>query len=182
MSRTGAGAQGSAARCPDCDAALVVTALSLARAASGPVEVTIEPRRARVCPRRSEGRCPGRRSDALLDAALTSAIEQRSVAAAGSPRAGRCGDCGSDLDLPMRATTRPVTVEPNGDPPFTLTLAVPVVRCGDCGVDNLPPGIVDDVLGAARTACGLDTSRGRGWVGRLSSRLRHGERGYRARP
>ena len=182
MSRTSAGAQGSAARCPDCDAALLVTAVPAARATSGPVEVSVEPHRARVCPRRSEGRCAGRRSDALLDAALILAIEQRSVAAAGSRRAGRCGDCGSDLDLPMRATTRPVTVEPSDDPPFTLTLAIPVVRCGDCGVDNLPPGIVDHVLSAARTACGLDASRGRGWLGRLSSLLRHGARGYRARP
>jgi len=54
------------------------------------------------------------------------------------PGPDRCGACGTPLDLPERTGRRALTVEPDGGAPYTLELVLPLRRCPDCAVDNLP--------------------------------------------
>ena len=113
---------------------------------------------------------------AAIDSGLTFATRWR--------RAAHCGACSAQLDLPMRATTRSVTVEPPDGPPFTLTFSLPVVRCGTCGVDGVPPELAEIVLRCALGAAGATVPDAPRRVRSLlvRSRRRHGAPGYRARP
>lgn len=86
--------------------------------------------------------------------AVLAAIDGRLTFAARRRRVAHCGACTAVLDLPMRATTRSATVEPPDGPPFTLTFWLPVVRCGVCGVDDVPPELVEVVLRCALTSAG----------------------------
>lgn len=57
----------------------------------------------------------------------------------------RCGACDTPFALPGRRTTRTVTI--TGDAPaVTITLDVPVLRCTEDAIDNLPPEALDDAL------------------------------------
>lgn len=67
-------------------------------------------------------------------------------------RAVRCASCGTDLVMPPRRTHRSVTVVSDATPPVTVTLDVPLVRCTECGVDQLPPDLEGDVAKAVRLA------------------------------
>lgn len=51
---------------------------------------------------------------------------------------GRCGACGAPLVMPPRRTARAVTVEPPASAPWTLELELPLTRCPDCGIENVP--------------------------------------------
>lgn len=57
----------------------------------------------------------------------------------------RCGACDTELVLPGRRTLRSVTVVDAGVPATRLTFDVPLLRCTEDAVDNLPPECVDDL-------------------------------------
>ena len=67
-------------------------------------------------------------------------------------RAERCGACGEPLTMPARRTTRSVTVTSVDGAPFTVTLDLPMLRCTECVVDNLPAAAWPDVQAATRGA------------------------------
>ena len=50
----------------------------------------------------------------------------------------RCGACAAPLVMPPRRTARAVTVEPPASAPWTLELELPLTRCPDCGLENVP--------------------------------------------
>lgn len=61
------------------------------------------------------------------------------------PRARRCrlrrtccGDCSALLTLPARRGRRSLTVEATGLPVHTIHLDLPLTRCPDCGLDQVP--------------------------------------------
>lgn len=93
-----------------------------------------------------------------VDAALLRTISEQLVMARRRWRGGEhCGGCAGALDLPMRATTRAITVVPDASmvanhTPFTVTFDLPVTRCGACAVDNVPSALQADVRGVAMRA------------------------------
>jgi len=93
-----------------------------------------------------------------VDAALLRTVSEQLVMARRRWRGGEhCGGCGAELDLPMRATTRAVTVVPDDaargqHTPFTVTFDLPVTRCGECAADNVPSALQADVRGVAMQA------------------------------
>lgn len=146
----------------------------------GPVRATVDgsaPSRCRDC---GAARADHQR---LTDAVRTS-IAERLVSGVGHVGVPRCGACGTGLDLPMRATTRGLTVVNGNDVPFTVTVALPLVRCGGCSLDNVPPELSESVERATLTACGVPPAPdGRGGPLRwLRRRVGRGSRGRPSRP
>jgi hypothetical protein len=138
--------------CVTCGATRRSTALAGAARTLLGVTASVEPRFA--------PRCGEDHPDPHDVAALTRAIDQQLVLGRNRPlRPGRCGACGSTLDLPLRTTSRSVTVEPNDAAPFTIDLEVPMTRCGSCAVDNVAPGLGRAVRRTAAAAMGAATPR-----------------------
>jgi hypothetical protein len=121
----------------------------------GPVQVLADGRTVSVCTDHGP-------TDETLRSAVLVAIGSRLTYGSRSRGVARCGACGDVLDLPMRTTTRSATVEPPDGPPFTLTLMLPVVRCGRCGIDAVPPELVDALIGCALGAAGVPDDRSSG--------------------
>lgn len=119
---------------------------------AGPIRAVAQSRLSRHC----ANRC----GDGLADAARRAIATGLVVAIPGrrSRDADRCGQCGSVLDLPLRATTRAVTIEPDAAAPFTVTLDLPVGRCPGCGCDNLPSALAVDLDVVTLSAAGVDMS------------------------
>jgi hypothetical protein len=137
-----------------------------AGARSGPVAASVDPRADLLCHRGCDT------TRATVDAVLAAVGDQLPIAD-GRPGAGSCGTCGWPLDLPMRSSVRSVTVEPPSSEPFTLTFSLPLVRCGDCGADNVAPGLTDELRRSALEACGLPSDISlRARLARLLSRRR----------
>ncbi len=133
--------------CPTCGGRLQLTDRPGIEHRIGPVRAFAEPRREPGCG-------TGCRTD--VTAAVERALRERIVIASRTrwPRAiDRCGECGTTLDLPLRATTRSVTVEAVGSP-FTVTLDLPLGRCPECGCDNVPSALRDPVHRATVVAAG----------------------------
>ena len=61
-------------------------------------------------------------------------------------RSDACSNCGSELVMPVRRTTRAVTVEPPHGPILTLRFDLPMSRCPTCGVDQLPTRSQEDLV------------------------------------
>ncbi|MFP4634906.1 MAG: hypothetical protein ACLFRD_03510 [Nitriliruptoraceae bacterium] len=61
------------------------------------------------------------------------------------PRRERCGVCDGRLTMPVRRTVRPVSVESGELPVLTIHLDLPMTRCPDCGVDQVPARSHGDV-------------------------------------
>lgn len=134
--------------CSLCGAALQVAGRARTECRDGPVTALADARALSVCTDHAP-------QDEELHRAVLTAIESGLTFATRHRRTAHCGACSAVLDLPMRATTRSVTVEPPDGPPFTLTFLLPVVRCGDCGVDGVPPELVEVVLRCALLAAGV---------------------------
>lgn len=141
--------------CTRCGGSLALHRLPASEARSGPVTAAADPHDVRACAAGCEVH------DATLEDALQDALSVGLRFAAGTPRDRRCSVCTAVLELPMRATLRAVTVAPIGSAPFTLAFGLPLIRCGECGTDNVPPGVGDDVRTSGRTACGLPAERRR---------------------
>jgi hypothetical protein len=116
----------------------------------GPLRAQVEPHELVDCHDGHAGRA--------VDAALLRAVSEQLTVARRRWRGGdHCGGCSAALDLPMRATTRAITVTPEGTAPaghspFTVTFELPVTRCGGCAVDNVPSALLADVRGVAMQA------------------------------
>ena len=61
-------------------------------------------------------------------------------------RSDVCSRCGAELSMPVRRTTRAVTVEPPGGPVVTLRFDLPMTRCPNCGLDQLPSRSQEDLV------------------------------------
>lgn len=81
----------------------------------------------------------GRATRAACDDALPSA--RRALL-----RGERCRSCGSALSIPGRRTTRAVTVSPETVPVATLRFDLPMLRCPNCGLDQVPYRARHDVV------------------------------------
>lgn len=67
-------------------------------------------------------------------------------------RTDRCGHCAARLTMPVRRTERPVTVaDVPSLPVTTIRFDLPVTRCAECGVDQVPTRSVDDVTATVRS-------------------------------
>lgn len=117
--------------CSVCGGALRTPQRSGVEQAIGPVRALAETRAFTVCDAHVS-------AQSALRAAVLAAVDGRLPLALHRRGGACCGPCGAVLDLPMRATTRSVTVEPPDGDPFTVTLALPLIRCGECGTDNVP--------------------------------------------
>ena len=104
--------------------------------ADGPLEATADAHVRTTCPRCDARPAAARR--ALTDA-VDAALAERLPVAAGRRGAARCDGCATPLAMPLRATSRALTVTPGASPPFTVTVRLPLVRCGGCGRDLVPP-------------------------------------------
>lgn len=144
------GPAGAAPACRRCGAALERRDRPAAAAAAGPVEVAAPPRTLGVCP---AGHRVGDERDAAR-AALTAVPTARPAGPRLLRRGGveRCGRCAAPLDLPARRTVRGVTVEPTAGRPYLLELSLPLVRCPDCAVDNVPGAVAPALHRAVRAA------------------------------
>lgn len=134
--------------CPTCRDELRPTTYPGAEHQEGPVRAFAEPRRGSRC-------ATGCGPDVLE--AIGRALDDRLVIASRTrrPRSDdRCGECGTVLDLPLRATTRSLTVETVGGAPFTVTLDLPLGRCPECGCDNVPSALGDVVRRATTIVAG----------------------------
>lgn len=60
-------------------------------------------------------------------------------------RSDVCRSCGAGLTMPVRRTTRSATVEAPGLPIATITLDLPMTRCGSCGLDQVPSRSHEDL-------------------------------------
>jgi hypothetical protein len=67
----------------------------------------------------------------------------------------RCGVCDTPFALPGRRTTRTVTIT-GASPAVTVTFDLPVLRCTDDAVDNVPPEALQDALAATAELLGHD--------------------------
>lgn len=135
--------------CARCGASLRPERRPAASGTAGAVEVAVPPRTLGTCP-------DGHRSEAEAGAVRTAlgtvptARRRRLRRRRGTP--DRCGGCDAALDLPPRRTVRGVTVEPATGPPYLLELVLPLVRCPDCAVENVPADVAADLRRAVRAA------------------------------
>ena len=60
-------------------------------------------------------------------------------------RSDVCRSCSAVLTMPVRRTTRSVTTEGRGLPIATITLDLPMTRCGSCGLDQVPSRSHEDL-------------------------------------
>lgn len=131
--------------CRRCGGVLGPGRRSAATVALGPVEVAVPVRTVPSCPRGHRG------GEAVAVRAALDGLVRARPRPVGGPR---CGVCRTVLDLPERTTSRAVTVETVGVPPYTLELRLPLVRCPDCAVDNVPVGVMTLLRRATRTVLG----------------------------
>lgn len=60
-------------------------------------------------------------------------------------RPDACTHCKDALTMPVRRSERVVTVDAAEGPVFTLRFDLPLVRCGSCGLDQLPTRSQEDL-------------------------------------
>ncbi len=160
--------------CPACDRDTLRTRSIAHERAVGGVAVQGQPLTVRTC---DCGHVEVPRS--LGQAAREAAQEALPVARSGFRRE-RCASCGTTLTMPARRTTRAVTATPDDGPVVTLRFDLPMRRCPDCGLDQLPArakGSVEVALAgllqsAAEEVAGLTPMSELGPWQRLSRRLR----------
>jgi hypothetical protein len=137
------------ATCPVCDAAGDVRAAGAAEATHDTFRVLATGIPMLRCPDGHEA-IP----DVVVDA-VERACDERFTTARRPRLLGRhqrCGACGADLVLPGFRTERVVTVQPPGLPSATLVCDVPLLRCPDCAVENLPVEVRADLTDASLAA------------------------------
>lgn len=130
----------TALSCPLCQQPAAVERRSPREATAGTVAGVVEPRLLL--------RCPEHGPQASVDAAEVA----RTGAGERLPRARRCrlrrtccAACRAELTLPARRGRRSLTVEAAGLPVHTIHLDLPLTRCPDCGLDQVPWRSRDDL-------------------------------------
>lgn len=133
--------------CEVCGAALTARQVE-AVATVGPLTVELAPVEVAACP---EGHTVVRLSVAdVVDGVRGQVTVARRRRLA---RSDRCGQCQADLVMPARGTQTPVPIVVDGQV-VTVLLECPMVRCPDCGREQVPSE-VDRVLDRA-VASALD--------------------------
>lgn len=92
--------------------------------------------------------CPDGHEERTPDVAAATTEVEAALDVATRPRLRRgmrCGGCGTELVLPGRRTMRSVTITGAGVPATRLTFDLPLLRCTEDAVENLPPECVDDL-------------------------------------
>ena len=119
--------------CPECGAEGALRLGAGTEVEVGTVAVALERRPLVACPAAHD------RSPTTAVAGGRGAVaEQLPRARQPRLRAARCTDCGDRLELPVRRTRRTVTVVVADLPVHTLHLDVPMTRCGNCALDQVP--------------------------------------------
>lgn len=134
----------AAPACPRCDRPLVASPRPAREVTAGPVGASAPARTVVACPTRH-----GRRAEAR---AVRTALDRLVLARWRPTGPERCGACGAGLDLPARRTVRAVTLEPPAGAPATLELTLPLRRCPDCAVENVPVEAARPLVRAAAAA------------------------------
>jgi hypothetical protein len=127
--------------CPVCDAEGPLVLAGPATVTVGTVAAAVEARPVVACPD-AHGATPPEAAGAAMEAAEAGIPRARSRLL----RTDACRRCGAALSMPVRRTERAVTVEATGLRPFTLRLDVPVTRCPDCGLDQVPSRSQEDLV------------------------------------
>lgn len=92
--------------------------------------------------------CPDGHEERSADVAAATADVEEALDVASRPRLRRgmrCGGCGTELVLPGRRALRSVTVTRAGVPATRLTFDLPLLRCTEDAVENLPPECLADL-------------------------------------
>jgi hypothetical protein len=128
--------------CPVCGIEAGVELLGAAEVTVGTVAVALERRPVVACP---DGH---RATPREVVGAAMSAVEDHVVQARSRMLRGDvCRACGTPLTMPVRRTTRAVTVE--GDehrPVLTLRFDLPSTRCPACSVEQVPSRSQEDLV------------------------------------
>lgn len=136
--------------CPVCDRPLQLR-WAPAEAEVARVRVVADRAPRLACPEGHVERTP---VDGYLDAVVEQAGGQ--IVPARRPvlpwRPQRCHACGADLTMPGFRSERPVTVTHAGLEVHTLRLDVPLLRCTECAVENLPREAWEDAAAALTAA------------------------------
>lgn len=127
--------------CPACGVHGEIVLRGSRQATVGTVAVQLERRAVVACPSDHE-MAPGDAVDAAM--AATDAAVPRARKRLGRPE--RCGQCRAPLTMPVRRAERVVTVERAPVPVLTLHFDLPLTRCPDCGVDQLPTRSQEDLV------------------------------------
>lgn len=153
-----------APRCPRCDQPLERRPRGAGDVTHGAVAVLLEGADVWVCP---EGHHRQERSPELLPRLLAAVDHDLVVSERTRMRKRlRCGVCGAELTIPGRRTTRSVSATVPGTGVVRATFDLPMLRCPDCGRDQVPHevGRVDlpEALALAVAAGGAGGSGGAG--------------------
>lgn len=137
--------------CERCGRELALAWDGAREAEYGSVAVLLERRPRWACP---AGHAGGATARAETDGAiLGGAREGLPVAQRGRlRRPDRCLACRAELTLPGRRTLRTVSVVVAGAGVVTVTFDVPMLRCRDCGTEQLPHRAAADAQAALRGA------------------------------
>jgi hypothetical protein len=127
--------------CPVCDTAGEVVLGSPAEVTVGTVAAALERRPVVACPQRHDA-TPPECSVAAMDAAEAALPRAR----ARWRRDDRCRGCGASLRMPVRRTQRTITIATDDLPPATIHLDLPMTRCPDCGLDQVPSRSQEDLV------------------------------------
>ncbi len=79
------------------------------------------------------------------DAARQAWVDALPVARARVLRADACASCATSMSMPVRRTDRAVTVSPPDLDVTTLRFDLPMQRCSECGLDQVPSRSHDDL-------------------------------------
>ncbi len=140
----------TAGSCAVCGARLVLPRVAGGEAVHGAVSATVEGVRETACP---DGHDPLAAVPELV-AALGGAVDRELLVARRTRvrRTLRCGACDAALTIPGRRTTRSVATTVTGSGVVRVTLDVPMLRCPECGLQQLPPEVAADDVPAVLSA------------------------------
>lgn len=144
--------------CPRCGAPAEVVDLPEAAMQSGDVTVRVQGLARARCdaghattlPTDASTHAIARVDEMLLVSAVRGMVRRREV----------CGACDGALDLPPRNSHRPVSLDVDGRV-LTLIVESPMVRCPDCGREQLPAhvgAVVPGLVAAAVEQAGVAAS------------------------
>lgn len=135
----------TALSCDTCDRPLEVR-WRAATAEVDRVRVTAERLPELSCPAGHQAIPAAQAFDGYADALLTQTRDQLTVAR--KPvlpwRPQRCDACGTDLTMPGFRSERAVSISSAGLAVHTVRLDLPLLRCTDCAVENVPREAWDD--------------------------------------
>jgi hypothetical protein len=128
--------------CPVCHEQAPVELRETAEVTVGTVAVALERRPVVACPQ-DHRTTPQAIVRAAMGAVEDSVVQARSRLLRGDV----CRLCSAPLTMPVRRTTRAVTVEGDEDRPvLTLRFDLPSTRCPDCGVEQVPSRSQEDLV------------------------------------